>query len=247
MICLEQVCMRFGPQTVVENVSCTVTQGQTLVLIGPSGCGKSTLLRLIAGLLTASSGSIAVDGIKVSPATRAAVRNRLGYVIQDGGLFPHLSAADNIRVTAKFRGLTPAATARRLAELTELTHFPRAALDRFPSQLSGGQRQRVGLMRALLPSPDILLLDEPLGALDPMVRYELQRDLREIFRSLARTVVFVTHDLHEADYFADEIVLLRNGRIEQRGTSGDLFREPSSEFVTKFLQAQRATDFGTTS
>ncbi len=244
MICLENVCMRFGDETVVDQVSCTVAEGQTLVLIGPSGCGKSTILRLVAGLLTASSGRVSVGGVAVGPETRAAIRNRLGYVIQDGGLFPHLSAADNITITARFRGLSPAEARRRLAELAEMTHFPREALDRFPAQLSGGQRQRVGLMRALMPAPDVLLLDEPLGALDPMVRYDLQRDLRDIFRSLARTVLFVTHDLHEADYFADEMILLRAGRIEQRGTSRDLIRKPASEFVTSFLQAQRAADFG---
>jgi osmoprotectant transport system ATP-binding protein len=168
-------------------------------------------------------------------------------MIQDGGLFPHLTARQNVTLAAPFRGWTEDRICARVAELAERTRFPADALDRYPAQLSGGQRQRVGLMRALMTDPDVLLLDEPLGALDPMIRFDLQDDLRSVFRLLGKTVVLVTHDLHEADFFADEIVLMRAGRIEQRGSAAALVAAPASSFVSRFVRAQRVADFGTTS
>ena len=173
------------------------------------------------------------------PATVLEVRRRLGYVIQDGGLFPHLSARDNVVLMARYLGWERGRIEDRLAELAELTQFPTDGLDRFPAQLSGGQRQRVSLMRALMLDPKVILLDEPLGALDPMVRAELQADLRAIFRSLEKTVVMVTHDLAEAGWFGDEILLMRDGRIVQRGTLGALIDDPAEPFVTQFVSAQR--------
>jgi osmoprotectant transport system ATP-binding protein len=168
-----------------------------------------------------------------------AIRRTLGYVIQDGGLFPHLTARGNITLMARFLGWDRARLDRRVNELAELTRFPVDGLDRYPHQLSGGQRQRVGLMRALALDPAALLLDEPLGALDPLVRAELQDDLRAVFRQLGKTVVLVTHDLGEASFFADRIVLLREGVIVQEGPPSDLWRKPANEFVTRFVQAQR--------
>ncbi len=167
------------------------------------------------------------------------VRQRLGYVIQDGGLFPHLSARDNVTLMARYLGWDTGRIKNRLADLAELTQFPAAGLDRFPTQLSGGQRQRLSLMRALMLDPKVVLLDEPLSALDPMVRAELQDDLRAIFRSLKKTVVMVTHDLAEAGWFGDEIVLMREGRIVQRGTLKALIDSPAEPFVTQFVSAQR--------
>ena len=154
------------------------------------------------------------------------VRRGLGYVTQDGGLFPHLTARDNVILMARYLGWDRSRIDDRLAELAELTRFPADGLDRFPAQLSGGQRQRVSLMRALMLDPKVILLDEPMGALDPMVRAELQADLRAIFRSLEKTVVMVTHDLAEAGWFGDEILLMRDGRIVQRGTLAELVDRP---------------------
>jgi osmoprotectant transport system ATP-binding protein len=239
MIQLRGVSKTYAGAVVLAKLDLAVEPGSTTVLIGPSGCGKSTLLRLMIGLILPDSGTVMVDGVELTRATVLDVRRRLGYVIQDGGLFPHLSARDNVILMARFLGWDTGRIEARLAELAELTRFPEDGLDRFPVQLSGGQRQRVSLMRALMLEPKVVLLDEPLGALDPIVRAELQADLRTIFRSLEKTVVMVTHDLAEAGWFGDEIVLMRNGAIVQRGPLAGLFDEPADPFVTQFVMAQR--------
>jgi osmoprotectant transport system ATP-binding protein len=239
MIVFEAVSQRFGEVEALRNIDLQVESGRTTVLIGPSGCGKSTLLRLVAGLLEPTAGTVTVGGERVATETVLAIRRRLGYVIQGGGLFPHLTAGDNITLMPRHLGKPEAATRSRLAELCSLTHFPTSALSRYPLELSGGQRQRVGLMRALILDPEVLLLDEPLGALDPLVRRELQGELREIFGALHRTVLLVTHNLAEAGYLADRIVLMRHGSIVQTGTLDDLRDRPLEPFVTDFLSAQR--------
>src|SRR5262249_22018916 len=166
----------------------------------------------------------------------------VGYVIQDGGLFPHLTARGNVTLMARYLGWDRARIAARVAGLADLTRFPADGLDRYPHQLSGGQRQRVGLMRALMLDPDALLLDEPLGALDPLVRADLQAELRDIFRRLGKTVVLVTHDLGEAAFFADRVVLLKAGRVVQEGGPGALWPRPGDAFVPRFVQAQRGPE-----
>jgi osmoprotectant transport system ATP-binding protein len=170
------------------------------------------------------------------------VRLRVGYVIQDGGLFPHLTARGNVTLMARHLGRDRDTTAARVAELTDLTRFPSDGLDRYPHELSGGQRQRVGLMRALMLNPDALLLDEPLGALDPLLRADLQAELRDIFRRLDKTVVLVTHDLAETTFFADRVVLLRAGQVVQEGSPADLWHHPADAFVTQFVRAQRGPE-----
>ena len=208
------------------------------VLLGPTGSGKSTLLRLLAGLSRPSAGEVLLWGRPLTPRTIGPLRRRLGYVIQEGGLFPHLTAAANVTLAARYFGWETGRIGRRLDELVELTHFPRDGMARFPAQLSGGQRQRVSLMRALMLGPELLLLDEPLGALDPMIRAELRADLREIFRLLGQTVVLVTHDLVEAEFFADRVVLLKDGAVVQQGPLLDLVDRPAEEFVARFVRAQ---------
>jgi osmoprotectant transport system ATP-binding protein len=215
--------------------------GRTTVLIGPSGCGKSTLLRLMNGLLRPDTGRILFDGqpLPSEEAAVLAVRQRMGYALQGGGLFPHLTAGRNVDLMARYLRWPEARIRARLEALVELTRFPGDALGRFPAELSGGQRQRVGLMRALMLEPDVLLLDEPLGALDPMVRAELQADLRAIFARLGKTVVLVTHDLGEAAFLGQHVVLLRDGGVVQQGTLAELEARPADAFVTRFIQAQR--------
>ena len=236
---LEDVSKRYGDAIALYPTNLSVESGKTTVLIGPSGCGKSTLLRLMIRLIEPDSGSIQFDGKPVTSENINALRRRIGYVIQEGGLFPHLTARANVLLMARHLGRDENEMLARLGELCGLTRFPENLLGRYPVELSGGQRQRVSLMRALMLSPELLLLDEPLGALDPLVRASLQKDLKEIFTRLGQTVLFVTHDLAEAIYFANEIVLLNEGRIVQKGTITDLRERPADLFVSEFINAQR--------
>jgi osmoprotectant transport system ATP-binding protein len=238
MFNLRNVEKRFGEILAVAGISLEVPRGQTLALIGASGCGKSTLLRLMLGLEQPDHGEVYFGDTQVCRENLEAIRQQVGYVIQEGGLFPHLDSADNIGVLARHMGWSRERRHERIAELCELTHFPESGLNRRPAQLSGGQRQRVALMRALMLDPRVILMDEPLGALDPLIRFDLQNELLGIFRRLEKTVVLVTHDLNEADFLADELILLRDGGIEQRGSLESLRREPASDFVALFLRAQ---------
>ncbi len=229
----------WGRSQILKGIDLVIAPGLTTVLIGPSGCGKSTLLRLMIGLTKPDTGSVRLGGIAINSANAPTLRHRMGYVIQDGGLFPHLNARDNVRLMASYLGWSKDRIRVRLETLTELTKFPSQALDRFPIQLSGGQRQRVSLMRALMLDPDVLLLDEPLAALDPMIRSELQIDLRKIFQTLQKTVVMVTHDIGEAGFLGDVIVLLREGKTLQQGQLEELVNSPKHPFVSQFINAQR--------
>lgn len=229
----------FGRTAAVRSVDLAIEPGKTTVLIGPSGCGKSTLLRLMLGLALPDEGTIRFEGETLTPKNILTLRLKMGYVIQDGGLFPHLTARGNVTLVARHLSWSRRGIDRRLDELLKLTHFPAEGLDRYPVQLSGGQCQRVSLMRALLLDPDVLLLDEPLGALDPMVRCSLQEELSAIFRELGKTVVMVTHDLAEADYFGDTVVLMRAGTVVQSGPLSDLLKRPAETFVADFVNAQR--------
>ena len=239
MLTLREVTRTYGDRVVLDRVSLEVARGQRVALIGPSGGGKSTVLRLCAGLIQPDRGTVAVDGVPVLGAGMAAARRRLGYVIQEGGLFPHLDGHANVALGARQQGWPADRVRARIAELAELVRLSPALLDRYPAQLSGGQRQRVALMRALVGDPDLLLLDEPLGALDPMVRAELQDDLRALFARLGRTVLLVTHDLAEAAHLADTVVLLHEGRVVQQGPIAELAERPASDFVRQFVRAQR--------
>jgi osmoprotectant transport system ATP-binding protein len=190
-------------------------------------------------LIEPDSGSVEFNGELITSEIIGNLRRRIGYVIQEGGLFPHLTARANVLLMAHHIGKSEEEMQNRLVELCELTRFPGNLLSRYPVELSGGQRQRVGLMRALMLSPELLLLDEPLGALDPLVRASLQTDLKEIFVRLQQTVLFVTHDLAEAIYFGDEIVLMNDGRVVQKGSITDLREKPADPFVLEFINAQR--------
>jgi osmoprotectant transport system ATP-binding protein len=239
MIELRNVSKRYGGHAAVDGVDLACEAGRTQVLIGPSGCGKSTLLRMIVGLVSPDAGTVIVDQITLTDGTVTDVRRRIGYMIQEGGLFPHLTARANATLLPTYLRWPAEKVAARVEKLMALTHLTPALLDRFPRQLSGGQRQRVSLMRALMLDPGVLLLDEPLGDLDPMIRADLQQDLRAIFQSLGKTVVLVTHDLAEAAILGDRITLLRAGKIVQQGAIADLVNHPADEFVAKFVSAQR--------
>lgn len=240
MIELSNISKTYGTTTALRSVSLEVQAAKTTVLIGPSGCGKSTLIRTIIGLIPPDIGQVKIENELLTLENMQAIRQKVGYVIQDGGLFPHLTAKDNILLLSRYLKRDEKKSQERLLHLAELTKLPPSALDRFPTQLSGGQKQRVGIIRALMLDPDILLLDEPMGALDPMIRSELQQDLRDIFKSLKKTVVMVTHDLGEAFFLGHEIVLMKSGEIVQLGSARDLTEHPASPFVTQFVNAQRS-------
>ena len=233
------VSKRYDGADALGPIDLRIEEGGTTALIGPSGAGKSTLLRLLNGLLAADGGQIRFRGQPLGRDQLPAVRRQIGYVVQGGGLFPHLDAENNVALVARWLRWYEPRIASRMAELSEIARLPREALRRFPLQLSGGQAQRVSLMRALMLDPAVLLLDEPLGALDPMTRFDLQGDLREAFARLRKTVVMVTHDLAEAAFFADRLVLLRGGAVLQQGTLRELLDKPADPFVPRFMRAQR--------
>ena len=240
MISVEDVSKTYAGQTALAPTTLSLTPGKTTVLIGPSGCGKSTLLRLMVGLITPDTGRVVIGDTPLTAQNAEKQRHGIGYVIQDGGLFPHLTAAQNVALLAQHLGKNREETESRMSELAGLVQLPTESLSRYPSNLSGGQRQRVGLMRALMLDPPLLLLDEPLGALDPITRSELQTQLKEIFARLKKTVVLVTHDMGEAAYFGETIVLMRSGKIVQSGTLDDLLHRPAEGYVTDFIRAQRS-------
>ena len=237
MIAVRHVSKRYGATVALDDVSLDVGPGMTHVLLGSSGSGKSTLLRVLLGLVEPDAGEALIDGIAVTSGARHLV-GRVGYVVQEGGLYPHLTVGGNVSLPGEAVGWRRGRIAERVRVLTELVGFDTAMLLRYPAELSGGQRQRVGLMRALVLDPPLLLLDEPLGALDPIVRADLQAELRRLFAALGKTVVLVTHDVREAVLFGSTITLLRAGRVVQQGTFAELARKPVEPFVTEFLVAQ---------
>lgn len=239
MIVLENVCKSLQGKLVIDSLNLRLVEGSTHVLLGCSGSGKTTLLRMIAGTLGADSGRILVDALPVMVQDPCPLSDRLGYMIQEGGLFPHLRAGENVALVAKVRGWSAKKRAERLFELAGLVGIEPQLLARFPAQLSGGQKQRIALMRALFMRPRIILLDEPLGALDPIIRRDLQGTLKTVFALLKTTVVLVTHDLGEAAFFGDTITLLYQGRVLQHGQFEDFVKTPQHPYVTEFLQAQR--------
>lgn len=238
LIKLDGISKKFASDSIIE-MSLTFAKDQTTVIIGPSGCGKSTLLRLIVGLIPPTTGKIYLDNSEINPANVNHWRRQIGYVTQDGGLFPHLTAHHNVSLVANFLNYSPQWIEQRIQELSEFVRLPIRLLLQYPSELSGGQRQRVSLMRALLLDPSCLLLDEPLGALDPMTRSELQLELKHIFLQLHKTILLVTHDIQEATYFADEMILMKGGHIVQRGTFTELYQHPAEPFVTDFIRLQQ--------
>jgi osmoprotectant transport system ATP-binding protein len=229
----------FDGRAVLDGLSLHCAPGTTTALLGPSGCGKSTLLRLAVGLLHADRGSVHVDGRPVGREGLVALRQRIGYVIQQGGLFPHLDLHDNVTLLARELGWPAPRVAARFAELLELVRLDPVLRARRPGDLSGGERQRAALMRALMLDPPLLLLDEPLAALDPLVRSGLQRELRELFARLGKTVLMVTHDIAEAVLLGERVVLMHDGRIEQQGTARELLEAPATAFAQAFVVAQR--------
>ncbi|HEX5960544.1 MAG TPA: ATP-binding cassette domain-containing protein [Rhodanobacteraceae bacterium] len=236
---LEGVTRAFGAVRAIDDTNLRFPRSRTTILIGSSGSGKSTVLRLLIGLEWPDAGRVLYDGEPLRRNSLLEVRRQVGYVIQEGGLFPHLSVLGNLSLLPRHLGWGANRVRARATELAELTHLHADLLARFPAELSGGQRQRVALMRALMLDPPTLLLDEPLGALDPLVRHGLQDELRDIFGRLGKTVIMVTHDMAEAAFFSDRLILMRRGRVVQDGSLDDFRRAPADGFVREFLSAHR--------
>jgi osmoprotectant transport system ATP-binding protein len=236
---LRAVSISFGPVRALQEVSLEVPAGKTTVLLGPSGSGKSTALRALLGLVQPEGGQVFFQGEPLTSAAAPSLRRRMGYGVQGGGLFPHLTAKENVSLPARMLRWEGARIEDRLESLMTLTQLPHHALQGYPTELSGGQAQRVALMRALMLDPEVLLLDEPLGALDPETRFDLQRDLQGIFGKLGKTVVLVTHDLSEAYFLGDRWAVLREGKLVQQGTPAQVLQVPADAFVSRFIRAQR--------
>jgi osmoprotectant transport system ATP-binding protein len=242
MIQLESLTKRFpNGQVAVDSLDLDVAGGEVCVLVGPSGCGKTTTLRMINRLVEPTSGRIVIDGDDVTRVDPVGLRRRIGYVIQQVGLFPHLTVADNVATVPRLVGWDRARARRRVDELLDLVGLePARFRDRYPSELSGGQRQRVGVARALGVDPPVLLMDEPFGAIDPISRDRLQREFLRLQAEVRKTVVFVTHDIDEAVLLGDRIAILREGGVlEQHATPAEILARPASPFVAEFVGADR--------
>ncbi len=239
MIEFQNISKKFGNFRALNNINLTLKGGKTHTILGLSGSGKSTLLRVLLNTIRPDSGTVLWNGESITTKDHKTWAQNIGYVPQEGGLFPHLTAAKNISLLARIHGMSDEAIEQRMAELYPLFALAPDLLKRFPRELSGGQRQRISILRALFLDPQLIILDEPLGALDPIIRAELQTELRKIFESLNKTVIIVTHDIGEAAYFGHTITLLSKGAIVQTGTIRDLMEKPENEFVTQFINAQR--------
>jgi osmoprotectant transport system ATP-binding protein len=240
VIVFDQVTKKFGDVIAVNDLSIEIRDGETVMLLGPSGCGKTTTLKMINRLIEHTSGTILFNGKDIAQEDPVQLRRSMGYVIQQAGLFPHLTVGDNIGTVPRLLGWKPAQIRARIAELVDLVDLDPAIIPRLPRELSGGQQQRVGVARALAADPPVMLMDEPFGALDPITRQRLQEELRRLQKRVKKTIVFVTHDVEEAVILGDRIAVLNVGGIlEQFDTPARILGRPASAFVADFLGKDR--------
>lgn len=240
MIKFENIVKKYNRKTVIDHFNLEIEPGQLVVFIGPSGCGKTTLLKMVNRLVPVSSGKIYVDGKDISTVDPIELRRNIGYVIQNTGLFPHMTIKENLELIPKLKGEAPEEIEKKTDELLELVGLnPKEYLHRFPKELSGGQQQRVGVARAFSTNSDIILMDEPFSALDPVTRSSLQEELFNMQKELNKTIIFVTHDMDEAYKIADKICLLKDGEILQYDTPENILKNPASEFVESFIGKRR--------
>ncbi|HEX3541074.1 MAG TPA: ATP-binding cassette domain-containing protein, partial [Acidimicrobiales bacterium] len=240
MIRLDSVVKKYGDEVVVDHLSMEIDDGELCVLVGPSGGGKTTTMKMINRLIEPTSGTITVDGVDVLAQSAVELRRHIGYVIQQVGLFPHLTVADNVATVPRLLGWDRSRITERVSSLLELVGLPPAQYGpRYPSELSGGQRQRAGVARALAADPPVLLMDEPFGAIDPITRDRLQGEFLRLQREVRKTVVFVTHDIEEAVRLGDRIAILAQGKLEQYDTPAKILGSPATPFVADFVGADR--------
>ncbi len=241
MIVVDKASKTFpGNVLAADEVSFKVFKGEILILVGLSGCGKTTTLKMINRLVEADSGDIVIDGINVRQWDPIALRRTIGYVIQDVGLLPHLTVGENVMMVPKLKGWKEERMDRRVDEVLDTVGLePAEYKDRFPEELSGGQKQRVGVARALAAYQEILLMDEPFGALDPVTREDLQDEFLKLQESISKTIVLVTHDIFEAVKMGDMIAVMKDGKIEQIDKPEELLKNPQTEFVDRFVGRHR--------
>ncbi|KWR70510.1 ABC transporter ATP-binding protein [Arthrobacter sp. W1] len=243
MIEFEEVSKSYHDGThAVRGFSLQIPAHRTTVFVGSSGCGKTTLLRMVNRMVEPTTGTVKIDGLDVSQGSAVDLRRSIGYVMQNSGLMPHFTVAENIATVPRLQGMSKAASRARAVELMETVGLVPSQADRYPHQLSGGQQQRVGVARALASDPNILLMDEPFGAVDPIVRAELQEELLRLQRELGKTIVFVTHDIDEAFLLGDQVVILAAGAQKlQVGSPSEIIEHPANDFVASFIGAQRGS------
>lgn len=240
MIEFVDVTLKYQTKLVLKGISLTIEDGCFCILIGASGCGKTTLLKLVNRLNTATSGQVLLDGKPVSEMPLSEIPGKIGYVVQEGGLFPHLTAAENIALGLSLSGKPKETFDERIDEMLRMVNLdPKAYRDLYPCQMSGGQRQRVGIARAFAPDPAVILMDEPFSALDPVTRGDLQEEVKALQQQTKKTIIFVTHDMDEAIRLADRICILENGRISQEGTPEEILKHPASEEIRDFVGAEK--------
>ena len=243
MIEFQHVSKDFNGHVVLSDISMEIPSGELTVLIGPSGCGKTTTLKMINRLLSPSGGEIRIDGQNIESLDKVQLRRRIGYVIQQGGLFPHMTVRENIEIIERLSKGDPKAIARKTNQLMEMVDLdPGEFLDRYPTELSGGQQQRIGVIRALANDPEVVLFDEPFSALDPVTRSSLQDELVAMHEKMGKTMVFVTHDMDEAIKIADRICIMRGGHILQFDTPEQILKHPADDFIASFVGTQRIWD-----
>ncbi|WP_019240673.1 MULTISPECIES: ABC transporter ATP-binding protein [Bacillus] len=230
-----------GGKRAVDHISFDIKKGEFIVFIGPSGCGKTTTMKMINRLIKPTEGKILINGQDVMKKDVVELRRSIGYVIQQIGLFPHMTIRENIALVPKLLKWPETERSARAEELLQLVNMPPEYLNRYPFELSGGQQQRIGVLRALAVEPPLILMDEPFGALDPITRDSLQQEFKHLQRKLGKTIIFVTHDIDEALKLADRIFILRNGQIVQQGTPNEILLNPANEFVEDFIGKERLT------
>ncbi|SCJ97632.1 Glycine betaine/L-proline transport ATP-binding protein ProV [uncultured Eubacterium sp.] len=243
MIQFRDVTKEFKGNVVLSDISMDIGDGELTVLIGPSGCGKTTTLKMINRLIPTSKGKIFIDEKNIEEMDKVQLRRNMGYVIQQGGLFPHMTIRQNIEIIERMEKKSPEEIVENTKKLMKMVDLdPDQFLDRYPTELSGGQRQRIGVIRALANDPDIILLDEPFSALDPVTRSSLQDELIELQSKVGKTMVFVTHDMDEAIKIADRICIMKGGHILQFDTPETILKQPADEFVANFVGTNRIWD-----
>src|SRR6202162_3792400 len=239
MLELQNIHKTFEDRSALADVNLMGPKGVTHALIGSSGSGKTTLLRITLGLIPFDTGYVKINDQALLSFTPVEWADRIGYVPQDGGLFPHISGRNNVALIAKMRGWRKSRIDDRVEELRKIVDLDAEILTRFPREMSGGQKQRVAIMRAAMMDPAVMLLDDPMAALAPLIRRSLQQELKSIFQRLGKTVLLVTHDLGEAVFLAEQMTMLHEGKIVQTGTYRDLLLQPANSFVSQFINAQR--------